>query len=177
MEKLSLGKQQKLFLIGGGVVFIGILLLFIVYLPLSSRISEAGKELSRIHSELKSARETVSVLIEGKGDERHLATQEGISVVMDELTRLGKEWGVNFRSIRPQPVEKTQKGYDALPVLIRFEAPYRDVGRFLGALRSLRSGIVNVAEFDIDRDEESLPALKGRLLLKLALRPGSVSRE
>ena len=153
---------------GLGIFLLVLWLLFFVYLPLGARLRRAGKELSRLQSELHAARDTVA---SAKEIPFYLPEQKKISSLIEELTQLGKELGVDFRSIRPQQIEETPLGYRLLPVEMKLESSYKELGLFMGSLRKLKSGAITVANFQIDRDEDVFPNLNCRLFIKIALRP------
>ena len=170
MKKISLNRQQRFLAWGAGIVLASLGLLFWIYLPLSSRLKKEGGELSRLHSELKVARETAE---SAKGTNRplRLPRQKELSSVIEEVTDLGKDFGIDFRSIHPQQAQETPSGYQFLLIEMKLESSYRDLGLFVGSLRTLERGVVTVESFEIDREEEISTKLNCRLLIKMVLHP------
>lgn len=167
-----LDKQKRPVMLASGAILLCLFLLLAVYLPLGSRLKKSGMEISRLEGELLSARETVSFAKRlGKEVFLPLPKQQEVSFVMDEITELGNELGVNFRSIRPKEIEKTSSTYQVLPIEMRLEAPYRELGTLMGALKNLKGGLVTIEDFEMVREEETLPDLKADLLVKLVLAP------
>lgn len=164
---MKLGRREVL--IGGvAIVVIAFFLCFFVYLPLGSRIRKAGRELKVIEGELEMVKGTIETV--GSHGKRSLPTQEEISIAIDELTRRGRDLGINFISISPQKIEEIQDlPYGFLPIRMELESGYEDLGRFLGALEGLEESVVTIGGFEIERDERILPKVRTKLEAKMYL--------
>ena len=90
---------------------------------------------------------------------------------MDEITKIGKAFNINFFSISPRdPEDIKDSASQRLPVFIESESEYKDFGLFLGALADLKESIVTIRSFKMTRDEAILPQLRSKLVIDLYLK-------
>ena len=172
LSTLLLDKQKRLLAVGIGAL-IGLLLLFGIYVPLALRLKDKGKELSGLTTQMHAAQAMILSAQKAYPETLYLPSQEELSWVMDEVTETGKGLGIDFRSIHPEAIQKAPSGYSFMPVEMKLESSYKELGQFIGALRTLKKGFVTVERFEITRDEKILPKLNCRLLMKLILRPSN----
>jgi Tfp pilus assembly protein PilO len=83
-----------------------------------------------------------------------LLTEGEASQAMDDLTKHGRKVGVDFLSINTGNVQhKAGTKYSILPIKLKVEGTYEQVGMFLGSLDDLDRGLVKVQSFSITRDD------------------------
>ncbi len=100
-----------------------------------------------------------------------LLSRDEISRAMDEITKTGKTFNINFFSISLRDLEDIpDSASQRLPVFIESESEYKDFGLFLGALADLKESIVPVRNFKMTRDEAILPLLRSKLVIDLYLK-------
>lgn len=165
---LFLDRRKVIAGLGGAAA---LCLLLGVYLPLTLRVKEKGRELLKLESEVKEAKDSILSAKRIYAEDLYLPKQEEVSWVIDEMTALGKGLGIDFRSIRPQEVQKEESGYSFVPVEMTVESSYKELGQFIGSLKGLKKGFVTVGHFEIRRDEKMFPKLSCRLLVKIVLHP------
>ena len=169
---LLLDKQKRAVIIGSGALLI-LLLLFGVYGPLVPQLENKGKELSGLTPQVYAAKAEILSAQKAYPESFYLPTQKELSWVMDEVTETGKGLGIDFRSIHPEAIQKDPSGYSFMPVEMKLESSYKELGQFIGALRTLKKGFVMVERFEIARDEKNSPKLNCQLLMKLIVRPSN----
>jgi len=169
LPKLFLDKRKKVFVSIGALI--GLLFLFWIYLPLTLHLKQKGGELSKLEAQSEAAKETILSAKRIYQETLYLPKQEELSWVMEEVTELGKTLGIDFRSIRPEAIQKDASGYSFMPVEMKLESSYKELGQFIGSLKGLKKGFVTVEQFDMSRDAKIFPKLSSRLLVKIVLRP------
>ena len=76
--------------------------------------------------------------------------EDEISPVLDEVTRKGKEAGINFVSITPHPMEKPEGlPFRILPVELETKSTYKSLGIFLGDLQEMDSAFLTIKHFGV----------------------------
>jgi Tfp pilus assembly protein PilO len=149
MEKIELTKEKLMTFLPVAVLVtvIGISLIF--YIPLMKKSRVVYAQCKAIEDK---ARKTKNV-IKGASvisSRRVLMTEEDVSYATNELTRLGKQKGIDFVSIRPKDIQK-EKGeeYKILPVELQLESTYKELGMFLGSLDDVEKSLITVKSFNI----------------------------
>jgi Tfp pilus assembly protein PilO len=152
-----------------GAVVIFFAAVFIGPLAVKGRL--AGERLRILEQELDTVHRTLE---KGRGIhlKGRLLTREEVSLVVDEITKQGKAFNINFLSITPLAIEETDNpAYQRLPIGMEIESQYRDLGLFLGVLEDLTEGVAAVKDFTIRREESLLPSVRSQLTLDVYLRP------
>ena len=147
-----------------------VLFLFIFMGPLWGRIRSITHELRLVEEQLAVSRVDVESArkLQFTGP---LLLRDEISLAMDEITKTGKTFNINFFSISPQDLEDIEdSASQRLPVFIESESAYKDFGLFLGALADLKSSIVTIRNFKMTRDEAILPLVRSKLVIDLYLK-------
>lgn len=164
--KVELGGKRFFIAITAALTFIAFMLVISVYMPLGAKLRKAGRELKAIEGELEMVKGTIEAV--GSYGKRSLPTQEEISIAIDELTKRGRDLGINFISISPQRIEEVQDlPYGLLPIPMELESGYEGLGRFLGALEGLEASVVTIGSFEIERDERILPKVRTKLVAEM----------
>lgn len=152
-------------LLGGATLF-----LFVFIWPLWGRISSIDNQSRLIEGQLAVSRAEVESARKLQCNGPLLSRAE-ISLAMDEITRAGKAFNINFISISPQDAEDIKDSTSQrLPVAIESESEYKDFGLFLGALANLKESIVTIRNFKMTRDEAILPRIRSKLGIDLYLK-------
>lgn len=152
-------------------IFGGVALFFFVFIgPLRGRIRSVNHELRLVEEQLAVSRVDVESArkLQFNGP---LLSRDEISRAMDEITKIGKAFNINFFSISPRdPEDIKDSASQRLPVFIESESEYKDFGLFLGALADLKESIVTIRSFKMTRDEAILPQLRSKLVIDLYLK-------
>jgi len=143
---------------------------FVFIVPSWGRLRSVDHELRLVEGQLAASRTEVE-----SARKLHLngplLSREEISLAMDEITKTGKTFNINFLSINPQDVEDIKDSVSQrLPVVIELESEYKDFGLFVGALANLKESIVTIRDFKMIRDESILPRLTSKLVIDLYLK-------
>lgn len=83
-----------------------------------------------------------------------------ISATLEELNKLGAEYGVHFKSVEPSSKEEE----DYVGIVIELEGNFDAMGKLLGKLDDLKSALVRVKGFDIKTQNPPYP-----LIMKLEI--------
>jgi len=134
------------------------------------------KEIKIKYLECKSAENDVIEcrnVIESAGlvyEKRLLMAEKDVSQAIDELTKHGRSKGINFVSINPEEI-KEEKGtvYKILPIKMKINSTYKQIGIFLGSLDNLEKGVVKVKNFDISAGGEDTSILSTNLVADMYL--------
>ncbi len=156
-----------LVILGGAALF-----LLIFTGPLWGRIRLINNELGVIEEQSAIARKDVESALKLQFQGRLLSRAE-ISMAMDEITKTGRAFDINFLSISPREIEDIEGSVSQrLPVAIETESEYKDFGLFLGALADLKESVVTIRNFDIERDEAILPRIQAKMVIDIYLKGG-----
>lgn len=149
----------------------GVVVFFLVLMgPLWGRVRSSSHELRVVQEQLAVSRAEVESArkLQFNGP---LLSREEISLAMDEITRTGKAFNINFFSISPQdPEDIKDSACQRLPVAIEAESEYKDLGLFIGALADLKESIVTIRNFRMVRDEAILPRARSMMVIDLYLK-------
>ena len=152
-------------------IFGGVVLFFFVFMgPLRGRTRSVNHELRLVEEQLAVSRVDVESArkLQFNGP---LLSRDEISRAMDEITKIGKAFNINFFSISPRdPEDIKDSASQRLPVVIESESEYKNFGLFLGALADLKESIVTVRNFKMTRDEAILPLIRSKLVIDLYLK-------
>ena|SRR3989338_680865 len=83
-----------------------------------------------------------------------------ISATLEELNKLGGEYGIHFKSVEPSSKEEE----DSVGIVLELEGNFDSMGRLLGMLDDLKSALVRVKSFDIKTQNPPYP-----LVMKLEI--------
>jgi hypothetical protein len=173
MEKISLGPlsvEKKTLVVAAGAVTAMFILLFAVYFPLASRMGRSSREFSELQGELISARALVGSYQGDPAESLPMPERSEVPTIVDEITKLGKTLDMDFRAIRPGGVKVADSGHGFLPIEIRVESSYENLGVFVGSLREMKSGFIRVNQFEIFRNEDILPHVESRFGIDILLK-------
>jgi len=161
--------RNREILFAGTAVVITIAVFVTVYSPMIIAIKQESRRCSNIESKLAAARKVVG---SGKdmGIERVLPGEDNITEAITELTFKGRSSGINFLSIAPEDVKTvTDAQYKVLPVAIKLESTYRDLGLFLGSLDEFDEALLKVKDFTVKAKDEHGSLLIADLTLEMYL--------
>lgn len=152
---------------GVAVLFFAVVFIW----PLTVKGQQAGERLRLLEQELDTVHRTLE---EGRGIplKGRLLAREEVSLVVDEITKQGRVFNINFLSLTPLEIEETDNpAYQRLPIEMEIESHYQDLGLFLGVLEDLTEGVAVVKDFTVRAQEPLLPRLRSQLTLDVYLRP------
>lgn len=140
---------------------------FLLYRPLLHKLNIQASVCRELEGSLDQARRLL-VRSQTQAEERSFFKEEEVSPAIDELTRQGKLKGINFISITPKSMEKSKDArFQVVPLEIETESSYETLGRFLGVLEDLKTGLVTVASLNVTSQEEDASRLRARLILHM----------
>lgn len=137
---------------------------YFLYMPVQSELESAQKremQLRRKLSEVRSVanneqkvKQEIEVL-ERKLDValRQLPDSKELPVLLTDITTLGKDAGLDFRSFRPRS-ENKREFYAEVPIDIAFTGRFHDVARFFDEVSRLPR-IVNIGDLQVKIAQES----------------------
>ena len=139
---MELTKERLIIIIAVAVVIVILGVYLVLYRPLSNKIRTARLECNSIEAEVLQARNQI-VPLKQEVTKKGLIIEEDISLAIDELTKLGKSKGLNFNSITPKEIRKSEHPQcNILPIVMDIESTYKDLGIFLGSLEGLQNSLM-----------------------------------
>lgn len=139
-EKLAIAVVFSALLLGGGVYML-------FYVPLISKLKSETRQVRSIENELKELRSMLDTT--GKVyEERTLISGKDVSRAINELTKQADLKSVNFISISPGDIRKDAT-CRVMPIEIKAECTYKQLGILLGSLDELEKGLVRVNSLDV----------------------------
>ena len=170
LKKIDLVKNRKtvILIIAGIVIFL--ILFFVVLAPTRKEIAGKNKKWRELKIQLVAARNKIENFkvdksaVEAKAEElrRRLPSKSPTSVILEELTKKGKQLNVEFVSIAPRQLQQdivAKSKCKVVPINIDMKATYRDLGEYLGLIENLESSFATVKEFQAIKDERTFPKL------------------
>lgn len=164
-ERLAkLPRAYRIALLPVIAVLVGAAYTYLLYLPVQGELEAAQKremELRRKLSEVRSVasneekvKQEIEVL-ERKLEValRQLPDSKELPVLLTDITTLGKDAGLDFRSFRPRN-EKRREFYAEVPIDIAFTGRFHDVAHFFDEVSRLPR-IVNVDDLEVRIARES----------------------
>lgn len=169
MRQFALNKRTMVIM--AGIAACMALMVVFLYLPLSRSIRKAGLEWRGLNQLLSSAGAHLSVF-QGTSAGKRLIREEGISSVIDRIAQEGRNNLLDFKSISQDNINDAGQNHRILPVVIKMEGEYKQLGVFLGALENIKDSLVSVEEFSITGDERILPKVSVSIVLNIHLTKG-----
>lgn len=171
LKKIDMVKHRKtvILIIAGIIIFF--ILYFVVLAPTRKEIAGKNRKWRDLKIQLVAARNKMESFkvdkstVEAKVEElrRRLPSKSPTSIILEELTKKGKQLNIEFVSIAPQQLQQdTVAGSECkvVPININMKATYRDLGEYLGLIENLESSFATVKEFQATKDESTFPKLK-----------------
>jgi len=151
------------------IVAAALLFYLIIFSPLVNEAKVKFTEYRALRADL-ARREDIISSAGAFHEERVLMTEKEASRAMDELTKYGKEAGVNFKSIGTKEIDRTKsEHYLILPIEIEMESTYKELGAFLGSLDEMNNGLVKVQSFSIMPGKKNPSRFRTQLFLDMYL--------
>lgn len=152
-SEISITDEQVMLAAAAAIVLCGYFAYKTVYAPLFKELSAVKARYNEAMSDITRSEKIVQLAREHKSDKR-LIKEDEISVAIDEITKLGKDKGLNFVSIKPGDMrDEGAKPYRIQPIDLELTAPPHKMAQFLGSLDELKSGIVRVESLDLKSKE------------------------
>ena len=149
-------------------VLSGTALLLFIYQPLVTKVGKKSLECVQWETQAGEARKLASSTWGEK--KLDLISENGISSVVDRITRKGKEKNVSFLSISPRPIEKREdSSLKILPVELETRSSYQALGIFLGELQELEHVFMTVRHFEVKTDTANPEAVTAEISLNVFL--------
>jgi len=169
MLKITLDKK---FIVMIAVVVLVAGISFSLFGPLLSKVRRVGGEVKVLEREMLAARDAIKMQ-EKFQRTGSLLTRQKVSLAIDEMTKTGATLGINFLSISPQRIMKTNNSeYPVLPIQMDLRSKYENLGLFLGSLEVLKESIVTVRSFEMDSDQNDSLQIETTLVVEIHLREG-----
>lgn len=166
---MELTKERLVIVISSAVGITAVGLYLFLYQPLINKCRVIGADCKDIEARLLEARKAISSLRQDTA-KRTLISEEGISLAIDELTKEGRSKGINFISITPERIEKSEdRHYKVLPIEMEIESTYKDLGIFLGSVDDLEKSLITVRSFSIAPYKEDPKRLRTKLVINMYL--------
>jgi Tfp pilus assembly protein PilO len=172
---MEIDKQKTVVIAGVSAAVLMLLAYLLLYQPLMSQLRGAYIEFRGYDKDIRGAYNVIAAAkkIDSKKvfiTERALITEEDISVAIAELTGKKKLHDVNFVSITPGDIEKqSDPRFKIMPVSIKTESTFEDIGMFLGLLDDLEDGVVTLRSFKITPNKNNPVKLESAIVLNLYL--------
>lgn len=171
LKKIDMAKHRKtvILIISGIIIFF--ILYFVVLAPTRREIAGKNRKWRDLKVQLVTARNKMENFkvdkpaVEAKAEElrRRLPSKSPTSIILEELTKKGKQLNMEFVSIAPQQLQQdivAGAECKVVPININMKATYRDLGEYLGLIENLESSFATVKEFQATKDENTFPKLK-----------------
>lgn len=166
MTKIQPDKKTIIIIVGIAAAVIAFVLMAA---PLFKEVRSMGIEVKVLEQEMASVRQAIQLKgkFRKKGD---LLTGQRLSRAIGEISRTGTVKNINFLSVSPQKVIKTQGSkYPILPIRMVLQSEYKDLGLFLRALEGLKQSIVTVRSFEIRSGGQVPSQIRTDLVIELYL--------
>mgnify|MGYP000132608337 CR=1 FL=1 len=148
-------------------------LAFVLMQPLLAKKRRVSKELRLLDKELSDIRATLDREKTKRGQEKYLLARGEVSKAINEIVNTGTSLNINFLSNSPDAIGKSRDSqYSILPIHMKIQSTYKDLGIFLGALENLDFAIVTVRNFSVERVLEILPEIYTDLVIEVYLKEG-----
>lgn len=147
----------------------GCIAAWIIYAPFIARLKSLSSECALLEKNALEAR-NVAASSWSAGGKPALIQESQISTALDEITRSGKEAGINFTSIAPHGVEKPEGSLlRILPVELETKSLYKPLGFFLGELQGMETVFITVKHIEIKTDLSTTTQVIAKIVLDLYL--------
>ena len=170
LKKIDMAKDRKIVIpiIAGIIIFL--ILFFVVLAPTRKEIAGKNKKWRELKTQLVAARNKLENFkvdkptMEAKAEElrRRLPSKSPTSMILEELTKKGKQLNIEFVSIAPQQLQQdivAESARKVVPININMKATYRDLGEYLGLIENLESSFATVKGFEATKDKRTFPKL------------------
>lgn len=167
---MELTRERLTIIIAGATLVVLFGLYLFLYRPLISKCRQAGLECRGIEREVLLAREAITSFLNQNISEKHLISEEDVSLAIDELTKQGRSKGINFVSITPEQIKKAENyPCKVLPIEMKTESTYKELGIFLGSLDDLEKSLITVRNFSLTSDKKDPSKVETKLVINMYL--------
>ena len=148
----------------------GVLLLFMLVMPLWAKAVRLSGEVKALESEMTAVREALDRSSKIKRGADFVSRNE-VSRAIDEIAKVGAAMNINFIATSPQKIERPEGAdHPVLPIRMQVQSEYKDLGAFLGALELLEKSLVTVREFSIRGEPAVLPRVAAEIIVEIHLK-------
>ena len=163
----SLEPSKALLILYACCVLSGLIILNFAYRPLMVKLRDAANRLHEVKTELLNQRSTIAAL-EDSNVKGEMTKLNEVPLTIAELTKKGRDLGLNFSSISPGKLQNTtQAGIRKLPISFTIESEYKNVGQFLAFVEGFSRSIAEVESLSMSLRENNPPKLNVELILNL----------
>lgn len=146
--KVELTQERLVIALTAAIAITALAAYFIFYAPLMNKIKMLYQECKVAEDKVLQVRNVVESA--GKYGDRVLVKEDEVAYVIDELTQYGTEKEIKIISIKPGEIEKAKDAqYKILPIEMKTESAYQQLGGFLGSLDGIEKTLIKVESFDI----------------------------
>ncbi len=163
----SLGSSKGLLILCACCVLSGLIIIIFLYRPLMIKLHDSANRLHEVETKLLNQRGAIAA--SKKSDIKGQMMQRNeVPLAIAELTKKGRNLGLNFTSISPKQLqETTQASIRRLPINFMIESEYKDIGQFLAYVEGFSRTIAEVESLSICPRENNPPKLSVELVLNL----------
>lgn len=160
--------KNKNIIITAAVIVSLFMIYVIFYRPLIKRLRMKSSEYTVIENNVNKARKLIDLSKTMKTNIVMINEKE-VSLAIDELARHGKDFGVEFRSIKPREVVKEDSvgRYKMLPVDMEVIASDKQFSDFLGSFDELKKSLIKIDSLEIIPDEKNKSMLKAKIVINI----------
>lgn len=150
-------------------ISLALLLHVFIFSPLLKGYFNAKNEYELIQDQIKNAKNKMEQFEQYSKWQTHL-DEDNLSLIIDEITRLGKKYNVQFVSISPKSVIESEDGLVRFqPIEVELVSEYKELALFMGLLDELSICLVLVDDFKIKVQTDESKRLLAKLTLKIFL--------
>jgi Tfp pilus assembly protein PilO len=167
ISKEILGPFRKLHILYACCAFSGLIVLIFLYRPLMFKLRDTANRLHEVETKVLNQRGAIAA--SKKSDVKGQMMQRNeVPLAIAELTKKGRELGLNFSSISPRQLqETTQASIRKLPINFTIESEYKDIGQFLAYVEGFSRTVAEVESLSIRPRKKNPPKLSVELVLNL----------
>ncbi|MEE8359450.1 MAG: type 4a pilus biogenesis protein PilO [Candidatus Omnitrophota bacterium] len=172
---MKIDREKALIAGGGALLFLIIAVYLLFYQPLISELKTAYSEFKVYDADIRHAYNVISStkMIDTKKvfiTERALITESDISAAIAELTKRSDLHDINFVSMKPGDMEKQKDPrFKIMPISMKTESTYAELGLFLGLLDDLEDGVVTLRSFKVVPNKHNPVKLESNIVINLYL--------
>lgn len=159
-----LSKQHKIAILAGSILIPLLLFFFLVYSPKSKEIDKLETDIRFLQGEIQKAEAIANKIEEHRAEKQQvelllkaasllLPREKEIPNLLTDISEQGTSAGLEFISFTPQ-AERRQQFYAVIPVAIRVNGSYHQIGTFLDRISKLNR-IVTVNNISLSGARQS----------------------
>ena len=158
-----INRRQLIYTTVFGLSFSIFILSLFVYYPLIREHQRLTEQYMTIKNELIKGQQ---LLTHTHINEGLLLKRQDSTALINEISKTGEFYSINFLSIDPKDIEGTTD-FKRYQLQLNIQAQYQNFGRFLSSLEQIENTVIVVDSFSIGKNKEEGSPLKIKLNLNL----------